>query len=81
MWEIVFEVLIPKIFEDHTEFTTFRGSFNAPAGRIPSRAQIEETAREMAAQFFAQLHETMNQRPYDYGEPGGVGIESVTFVP
>lgn len=81
MWEIVVEVVIPKLFSNRTEFITRRDVFTAPRGRIPTRAEITRQAQERARQFFAQLHETMNQRPYDYGPPGGVRIQSVTWVP
>lgn len=81
MWSIIVEIVIPKVWPDRVEQVIRRDELFAPPGRIPTRAVIQEMARQRANEFIAMLHETMNVRPYDYGEPGAVRIRSVTWVP
>lgn len=80
MWEITTLVTVPRIYADHTELTSFPAVWRVPGGRIPSRSTIEAEARRRVADQIGFLSTTMSNRPYDYGDPGGVTIVSITFI-
>jgi hypothetical protein len=81
MWEIVAEVIVEKIEGAATGEAARLVTFDEPAGRIPSRQQLINTANEQAEEFFRQIRESGRPLPYSYGSILRTRIISVTWVP
>ena len=81
MWVTVTLVTIPKLTPDGVEYIVRAFVSNWPPGRIPGRDTIVADAYEKAREFFQFIADTVGgTRAYEYGDPVGASIVSVTFV-
>lgn len=81
MWVAVVLVTIEKLTPDGVEYIVRPFVSRYRAGRIPGRDVLVADAFDKAREFFQQIADTVGgTRPYEYGEPVGASVVSVSFV-